>query len=285
MGTNLNLDLRLGSGGGAPFTNPAIPAVDNIVRCWSLRRNVPAYKKGAGIRELRASGGSENDVLFGANGLLSISGADAFANVLYDQKGNADSKLLQGTFTSCPKVFESNVVLKGLSFDGTDYLIARQDDELLETCFLGNTHTMAVWFNCLQTGSIDRTLCGRVSTSAGYQRLAVVGGKVRAYINSAANYINSENSFNDGNWHLAVVTKSGAVSTPNGSKLYVDGVLEGTDEIRAVSSAKGRFAIGANSAGGNPLTGSINDVMVWNVALSLPEIVALYNAQKGYYEL
>jgi len=84
----------------------------------------------------------------------------------------------------------------------------------------------------------------------------------------------------DGNWHQAVVTRSGDTFS-----LYLDGVLGTTYTASgAITSSGGPLLIGArNAADGRNFTvdGAIDDVAVWRRALSAGEIAAQWNDGDG----
>lgn len=81
---------------------------------------------------------------------------------------------------------------------------------------------------------------------------------------------------NDGLWHYIMGVRSGTAMT-----IYVDGVSAGTGTCTGnlfVSNIN--VLIGATSGGGNAFTGQIDDVRIYNRALSASEIQAAYNAMK-----
>jgi Concanavalin A-like lectin/glucanases superfamily len=88
-------------------------------------------------------------------------------------------------------------------------------------------------------------------------------------------YATSTGSFNDGQWHHGVVTFDGAIV-----RLYVDGIQFGTKTTFSSPETSGNnpLKIGANSRSvSNLFTGSIDEVGVWNRALTNIEITNLMN--------
>lgn len=282
------MGMGMGAGGGKPgFVNPAIPAVDNIVRCWSLRRNVPSYKKGAGIRELRASGGSENDVLFNNAGKLSITGADAFANVIYDQKGNADSKLLQGTFTACPKVFESSAMFNGLYFDGGDRLSMASADATIRNAIVAGLYSVSYWFYQADADKAgEKAIVHRwaTDTDGGAMICGVNGGKVISYQRSNAP-LTTNGIFVDG-WHMVTISFNKAANAHIIRVFSRAGVLLETKSSTAgnpITSTVRLFSIGANEAGQLLYKGYANDICFWDIALTEQQSIDLNAATRLYY--
>jgi hypothetical protein len=77
----------------------------------------------------------------------------------------------------------------------------------------------------------------------------------------------------DGQWHHVACSYDSATST---KRLYFDGVELGTGKVIGdLNVAATGFAIGSNSAGGDQLNGLLDDVRVYDGALSQPAIAAL----------
>ena len=87
--------------------------------------------------------------------------------------------------------------------------------------------------------------------------------------------VTSPNSYNDGQWHHGVVTFDGSLL-----RLYVDGVQITTLSTSSIPETAGNnpLKIGANSRiVDNLFTGSIDEVGVWNRALTNTDITSLMN--------
>ena len=283
---NLGLGLRLGqSGGRAKYTDIAIPALANAVRCWSIRRNIPTYKNGNAVRIIRTDGGSETDVKFSPNGLLSISGADAFVNALYEQNGNVGSALVQSTFANCPAIYQSNVLLKGLRVDNTDSLIMAVADTGLEaitnaTAVADNGFSCSFWIKLSTTAGGYSLLQRR--TASGLLYFLVASDKFGFFYKSSS-FQNMGSA--DTNWNHIVLTAKGADGTANGLKGYRNGNTTPVLNATMPNVSTGSYLnLGIRSAP----TGQnyeINDLIMFNKDLSAAEMLALYNAQAPYYGL
>src|SRR6185312_15547197 len=89
----------------------------------------------------------------------------------------------------------------------------------------------------------------------------------------ADQYVTSVNSYNDGQWHYAVVTNDGSTL-----RLYVDGVQVATKSTSGASpetSGTKPVRIGANSRitpPGNFFTGEVDEVRVWNDDLTTQQV-------------
>ncbi|MFN5629865.1 MAG: LamG-like jellyroll fold domain-containing protein [Bacteroidota bacterium] len=86
-------------------------------------------------------------------------------------------------------------------------------------------------------------------------------------------YPNSGPSVNDNLWHSVGVTYDGI----NSLKVYIDGVLVNSTTITYNTTGQINF-IGYNNHNGSQWSGLIDDVGIWNRALTQQEITDLYNA-------
>jgi len=116
--------------------------------------------------------------------------------------------------------------------------------------------------------------------------LVINGNTINSYMSvfvSGSGWINSMTSnTNDSQWHHIFISYNGAAE-----KIYIDGA-ERFSNIRVGSvsdsvNPRFNFKIGANTNGTNPggyIEGLIDDVRIYNRALSASEIMNLYNATR-----
>ena len=88
----------------------------------------------------------------------------------------------------------------------------------------------------------------------------------------ADQYVTSSSTYNDGQWHYVVVTNDGVNVI-----LYIDGVQEGTKSTSGATPEQNSkpFRVGANSRVTPPnnfFTGDVDEVRIWNSALSPQEV-------------
>jgi len=93
------------------------------------------------------------------------------------------------------------------------------------------------------------------------------------------NAVSSDLGLNDGQWHQLVGVHDFAADE---AYLYVDGILRGTEDFDSVPSVAAKFAVGAilNTAGtqmDSTLTGDVDEIALWDHALSSTEVVNLFN--------
>ena len=150
----------------------------------------------------------------------------------------------------------------------------------------------------MPTGSAARSVSAWVKTTVSNTNMTILmygsGGTNNYFIFRILNgklgiafYANDHDftatGLTDGNWHHAVATYDGS-----SAKVYLDGSLIGTGSAGAVSTNSNNVAIGGYSNGVDALfNGSIDQVRIFNTALSQAAVTALYNettttAQNAY---
>jgi Concanavalin A-like lectin/glucanases superfamily len=147
----------------------------------------------------------------------------------------------------------------------------------------------ALWIKFTATGTHAVLDYGQAGNTAGYATDAVdfgsgaVGFQIALSDGSRANYpfINTtHHNFNDGNWHLLVVT----CSRSGNMVAYVDNVVEGSVSTStatgSVNSTHG-FALGADYFGTYLFDGSLDEFGLWNRVLTSTEITHLWNGGAG----
>jgi len=222
-----------------------------------------------------------NKVTNGLVGLWSFDGADMSGVTAYDRSGQGNN----GTLTNGPTRTIGKVG-QGISFDGVN-------DEITTTTNQGNgssvkVFTISAWFKTSTASGkkiigLENNQTGTDSNS--YDRQLYVGtdGKVYFYVYDGSGKLAvSSSTFIDNNWHHAVGVSSG----DGGSiKLYVDGVLQQTTAVGTIYALYGTsyWRIGGYKSpavmGVNGyFPGSLDDVRIYDRALTQSEITQLYNA-------
>lgn len=183
-----------------------------------------------------------------------------------------------------------------LNFDGTN--------DYIQTTYpgiLGNApRTVEAWIKLPTTTSGENlvTTWGSDNVSGGRftVRLNNVSGLYKLRIENKGGGINGNITLSDGNWHHIAVTYDNSLST-NKYKLYVDGNLDVQGDISTTTNtvALTNMIIGRriNSSFGGFFNGSIDEVRVWDKALTLAEIQANKNYEfctpptnlKAYFKL
>jgi hypothetical protein len=216
----------------------------------------------------------------------SVSGATSYT--LYwdnvpgiDSSDTAITSITNDNYTDSTK--ETNYAL---DFDGTnDYVAADNVTSYLDSstglpftvsawAYPDTTNNEAIWaFN--KTGNNDENLNLLFYARGGSTK------KFYHYDRGSSSWTLSTNTFETGEWHHIVVV----VDLSGNGKLYVNGGEEGTWSNGTNTSAD-RFSIGqeydgSGSTASDFFDGKIDEVAVWNVALSAADVTALYNSGIG----
>ncbi|MCJ7816955.1 MAG: Ig-like domain-containing protein, partial [Candidatus Aenigmarchaeota archaeon] len=192
-----------------------------------------------------------------------------------DSSGNGNT----GTLQNSPTRIAGKIGTGALSLDGAD-------DYVSTTSLFYNPQdfSISVWFRT--SSASGRKIVGLESGQTGtastnYDRHIYMGtdGRIHfGWYSGVINLVNSTSTLNDNNWHHAVGIHSGSTGS-----LYIDGVLNGSGS-NAAENFNGYWRMGGYMLGSWPLgsngyfPGSIDDVRIYNYALSSQEILSLYQA-------
>ncbi|MCA0295768.1 MAG: PKD domain-containing protein [Actinobacteria bacterium] len=191
----------------------------------------------------------------------------------------ADSSrsLNDGTYVNGPTKGVTGVISgnTAATFDGNDDFVASNAQFSNPTVY-----SEEAWFKTTDTsgGKIIGFGSRNDGTSDSYDRHVYLQGDGRVVFGvwtGTTNTITSTNSYNDGAWHHVVATQSG-----NGMKLYLDGVLVGTNPQTAAQDYNGYWKVGGdNTWGSDPyLNGTIDEAAVYSYELTAAQVQNHYTA-------
>ncbi len=207
-----------------------------------------------------------------SNGLVAEYHFDGDAN---DSSGGGNHGTINGA------LFVTGVSEQALSFDGVD--------DYVEISKLGDPGisdwTLGSWIKLPSGGTGVNPIIAKRNTENDLSltlRTSPDGDKAECFIDgSYFGYGNqSAKSINDGNWHYLVCTRNG-----NNINLYVDGIVDNGLVLnynpygRAIPSnitSTSKWHIGHQGAWGLTTNGLIDEVRIYNRALSSDEIKAEY---------
>ena len=191
-----------------------------------------------------------------------------------DASGNANTGwLINGTKKAIGKIGQA------LNFDGVDDYVGAGTGASLDPA--GSLWTVSAWIKTLDSnGAI---ICKDISATTGcntdFYILEVIAGEAQFEFSAgdaaSTATANGTSVVNDNNWHNIVGVRSGLKT----AELYVDGVRQSTNTHTGSLTGVGTtrtFEIGREDTI-NYLTGLIDEVRVYNRALSPDEIKRLYN--------
>jgi hypothetical protein len=209
----------------------------------------------------------------------------------YDSSGNGNTGTL-GTSTSADgadPTWATGKLGKGLSFDGTnDYVTVTTTGNLLD--MPTNNYTFSTWIKTTHTTGVKYIAAkGNAFNSVGYTFYLANDARPSFSLHDGVDnyYANGPVSIiNNGVWHHLVYVIDRGNSANN--KIYVDGTSRTTTptgtwaNIGSISNAL-NFTMGAESDAGNPLVASLDDVRIYNRALTAGEVSQMFNStQDGY---
>jgi hypothetical protein len=149
-----------------------------------------------------------------------------------------------------------------------------------------NTISVSAWFNTTTTSG--GPIVGLVNGSNFDRMLFMDNSGILYFGVYTSTYVKiaTTNSYNDGNWHYAVGTLSAS-----GMALYVDGSLVGTNAATNGFNYSGTWQIGdapiASTGWGtvssNYFYGTVDDVAMWNTAISASAVASIYQHQFSKY--
>jgi len=153
---------------------------------------------------------------------------------------------------------------QALSFNGSSQEVWMPDSGLPT-----GDRTMSVWFNT-SANEVWWQNSGIIQYGTN-SSLADIGNVL-----VAGNWLNSV-TINDGKWHLATLTVAYNGSWPSTWRIYLDGVQVAQSSVcYQDTTLNGTLSIGGGAYG--LFNGSIDDVRIYNRALSADEITANYNS-------
>jgi len=205
-------------------------------------------------------------------------------NNIYDRSGlnNTASSSLRAT-----SGVTKGVIKEGMDMTAANWIDAFINSPSTSTLSPTNAITVSVWAKPTANSLVDwATILGTMKDNGfldGYMLFYIATGTSPNYsyyfaLNSYGTYVaKSFTSADLGKWHHFVGTWDGKTM-----KLWVDGVWTGTSRAFAGPinyPASSKLAIGrAGNSGGYSFSGSVDDVRIYNYALTTSSVISLYNS-------
>lgn len=201
-----------------------------------------------------------------SNGLVSYWG---FENTINDYTTNNND----GT-----NVGSTNYVVDRFGNVNSSYSFVSGADIVCTTNTFNNIQvfTTSLWFKTQNEGFLFGLNNGQCVHGGNWDRYTFINASGNLVFYSFAGgeqFCTTTGNYMDNNWHNVV-----SVLSADGMKVYVDGVLSAQNN--AVTSAEnyiGYWRVGGLQSGGNPtMIGNIDDIGVWDRALTPTEILYIY---------
>lgn len=214
--------------------------------------------------------------------LLAHYAFDEASGTIADNSGSLGSAN-DGTLLNEAAFTASGVLGGGLSLSGSGYVNAGYSPIAGTT-----TRTVNVWVKT-QTTTLS-TLISFGLNGAGTKwdvDIDGVNGGVAELGVGGARSVGSGTAVNDGAWHLLTAVLPSGATNLNQTLIYVDGVFQYTPNVskpvNTTSGATTFFNIGdfVNTTGTRQyVTGTLDDVSIWNSGFSATQVEALYSLGK-----
>jgi len=166
---------------------------------------------------------------------------------------------------------------KALDFDGSnDYVSIPASSN---NNFSGQ-FTISLWVKTTDSGNkliLDKRGAGWSTGDFGINLGNLATGVVSFnFNNGSTQYLNSATSIIDGQWHHVVVNRNGSSLLT----IYIDGVAKAINSSGTSFSNNDPIILGRSGDGGGYMDGSLDEVRIYNTALSAIEIQNLYQSSK-----
>jgi prepilin-type N-terminal cleavage/methylation domain-containing protein len=221
------------------------------------------------------SGGTQGiSALYNPSGLVGYWNFDeGSGTIAYDTSGNNNN----GTWNGSSSYAAGKVGNYAGGFNGNNDYVAISAGSALEA--LSNTGSISAWIDYSLSTSSLRTVVDLGGTGThGLVLFASDAGPnqpVFQYGSGAATILIGAPTIPVGTWYLIAGTWA-----PSGAGLYINGVLvASTSTAPSITPYSTTMYIGTNGGGSRYMDGEIDDVRVYNRALSAAEVMALYNAE------
>ncbi len=201
-------------------------------------------------------------------------------SVAHDSSGKGND----GTLMNGPAWISGKIGAHALGLDGIDDYVSTS--ELYRN---PQDFTLSLWFKT-STGTGGKLIGfgdAKTGTSVDYDRHIYMDDSGVVYFGTWPGYvvtIDSGASYNDGKWHQVAAT----LDSSAGMALFIDGVEVSSSGSADAQDYDGYWRIGYDTLDGWPnisssyrFQGSIDDVKIWNRALSAQEIRALHDEGAG----
>ena len=133
-----------------------------------------------------------------------------------------------------------------------------------------NDHSISMWFNLNDTAGIQTAIEFDYENRIIFRPVSSDSNKANI---GSSGWFNHGLSFSTGQWYHLVIT----FSAGNPFKIYINGVLSYTGGNSNINALSNDNIIGAgNSSGGNGLDGKIDQVRIFNTALTQSQVTQLY---------
>jgi hypothetical protein len=263
----------------SPLVKQAAPANQLNASAQALNASIKALADGV-ANALPLSGGAMTGPIFapGYGFALNLIGGWHLNNAAADYSGNGSNGTWIGGYSYVPGKTLANApsgTQYAANFTGSNYILASGANLPLG----GASRSIAVWFKT--TADNHGMVAYGVSESSEFGHQFEVFTEGTLGLGNYGSSLVGSVPVEDGNWHFGVITYSSGIVS-----IYVDGDLDNSGSIPyGINTLSSKLIIGGNSFGGyNPdWVGQIEEVQIYDFALTPAQVSLLYNSGAGYY--
>lgn len=239
---------------------------------WSIQNNAWVSKIKSSLTRLRIGSSFYSNVTNGMVGFWTFNGQDTINGTIADRSGQNNSLYFFAMATSTAYV--PGKVGQGLYFDtGIDYLVDGQSSVVHN--FGTNPFSVSVWLKTTFAGAGARLVDKRaLCIDDNFWEVSIGSGNLIGCVDDGTvSCVSGAVTVNDDAWHHGVFIRNGTSLA-----VYVDGVLDttGTANTLANVSNSEPLRIG-DSVCNNDYVGNLDEVRLYDRALSASEVKHLYN--------
>ena len=152
-----------------------------------------------------------------------------------------------------------------LAFDGVDDRVVVPYNSSLDVA--SSSHSLSFWLKTTDGSTQVVMEKGRGGELAAF----IIGNKI--YWGGAYSYYGGTTVVNDGNWHNIIFVADGAYSA-----IYIDGSSVATKTVALPSTNTDDFVYGTDANGGNAYAGNLDEISIYNYALTSVQVAEIYNS-------
>lgn len=164
---------------------------------------------------------------------------------------------------------------EAMSFNGTDSYIDAGNDSTLN---ISGDLTISAWVKIDNYSSFQGVVSKIDSSTRNYEiliRPSTPTGGVSFYVSNTT-FITSTTVIPLNTWtHIVVAVESGVT---NGAKIYINGIQDATTGTLTINPNTANLNIGRRATGSFYINGNIDEVAIFNIALSANKIQQIYDA-------
>ena len=185
-----------------------------------------------------------------------------------------------GTYVGSPTLGAAGLLAgdgdKAVTLNGSSQYVSIAAADALNLTAAFSVSTWIYWTSALKGGIVEKTIGGVVNTQ---WSLYIETGSFCAQVTlSGPTYVTVCTTATGDLAHALTMTYDGATL-----RLFLNGVTVGTPAAASgVSGGSGVTLLGDLAVGGYKFGGRLDEINIWNRALTAAEIAALYRIGKGY---